>query len=351
MTDMNPLLRRQIKKSGMDGSTLADPAIEKLLALISENYDSNDEERRFLERSFEISSREYQENLSQIRILQAQVIHNEKLAGIGQLSAGIAHEINNPLGFVQSNLDTLKKHVQHLATYYDMSFGLHDPTDSLSEEVRKSQEAQLQAYMESAHLEYILEDFNDLMDETTEGLHRIEKIVKSLLGFTRKGYDEEFIGYDLNKGIRETLTIANNEIKYHAKVEAALGDIPMIPALAGEINQVLLNLVLNAGYAIKEKNTGGSICVRTYADRSYVYCEIADDGMGIPESHIQRIFEPFYTTKPVGIGTGLGLSIAHDIIVNKHKGAIEVNSEAGCGTTFTLKLPISEEPEATAGPD
>lgn len=344
MSELNSLLQRQIRKSKIDLAAISDPGLAKLLSLVSESYDAGDEERELLERSFVISSREYKESIDRIKMLQAQLIHNEKLAGIGQLSAGIAHEINNPLGFVQSNLDTLKQNTEKFHTLYLMNKEISDGMETLSASELKEKCAALEAFIKTAHIAYIFEDMNDLTDETIDGIHRIKKIVKSLLGFTRKGYDEELAFYDLNRGIRETLTIANNEIKYHVKVVERLGEVPPVPALGGEINQVLLNLILNAGYAIKQKCSSGCISIRTYADAAHVYCEIADDGMGIPEDQLGRIFEPFYTTKPIGVGTGLGLSIAHDIIVNKHKGGIEVRSAAGSGTTFKLSLPINCDP-------
>lgn len=340
MREFNSLLMRQIKKSKVNLDHCTDPEMERFLNLISESYDAADEERELMERSFIISSREYQESIDRIKMLQAQLIHNEKLAGIGQLSAGIAHEINNPLGFVQSNLDTLKNNAEKIRGLYALTKEIGDQIDTLEPEVLREKIQELHLFLTKGHIDYILLDMDDLTDETIEGINRIKKIVKSLLGFTRKGYDDEFAGYDLNKGIRETLTIATNELKYHVKVIQTLGDIPTVPALGGEINQVLLNLILNAGYAIKEKCVDGLITIRTYSDGQSVYCEIADDGMGISESHVGRIFEPFYTTKPIGVGTGLGLSIAHDIIVNKHKGTIEVSSEPGCGSTFKLSLPI-----------
>lgn len=341
MRELNGLLMRQIKKSRIDLESISDPGMEKLLRLISESYDADDEERELMERSFVISSREYQDSINRIKMLQAQLIHNEKLAGIGQLSAGIAHEINNPLGFVQSNLDTLKENTEKIDGLYRRIQELSCQFATMTPEETNEKFLELDAYIRKSHIAFIFQDMGDLIDETVDGIHRIKKIVKSLLGFTRKGYEDEFAGYDLNKGLRETLTIASNEIKYHVKVIEQFGDIPVVPALGGEVNQVLLNLILNAGYAIKEKCTEGSIHINTYADEQNVYCEITDDGMGIPESRIQRIFEPFFTTKPIGIGTGLGLSIAYDIIVNKHRGTLDVHSTAGSGSTFKLSLPIT----------
>lgn len=194
-------------------------------------------------------------------------------------------------------------------------------------------------------MKYIFEDLSDIILETANGISRIEKIVKSLLGFARKGFESEITEYDLNKGILDTITIANNEIKYYAKVVTELGEIPIIEVFAGEINQVFLNLIVNAAHAIKnnaENVEEGIITIRTYLKENFVCCEFEDNGTGIPQNIVNRIFEPFFTTKPVGSGTGLGLSIAHDIIVDKHKGKIIVDSKLGIGTRFIVLLPINK---------
>ena len=164
--------------------------------------------------------------------------------------------------------------------------------------------------------------------------------MKSLLGFARKASSSEFNQYDINSNIKSTITIAYNEIKYYAKVEENLEEVPTIRALEGEINQVLLNMLVNAAHAIKSKGIQGTIKIHTYCENNQVKCEITDNGTGISEENINNVFNPFFTTKPVGMGTGLGLSISHDIIVNKHSGSIEVNSELGKGTTFIISLPI-----------
>lgn len=146
--------------------------------------------------------------------------------------------------------------------------------------------------------------------------------------------------FDINKGIADTLTIAQNEIKYVATVTCNLGEVPTVKAKSGEVCQVLLNIIINAVQAIKEKGINGEILIKTYFDEDYINCEISDNGGGIPAEYINKIFEPFFTTKPVGSGTGLGLSISHDIIVNKHNGKLSVISDLGKGTTFTVSLPI-----------
>jgi signal transduction histidine kinase len=194
-------------------------------------------------------------------------------------------------------------------------------------------------FIKQNKIDLIYSDLDTIFEETSEGLRRIENIIRSLLGFCRKEDENEFVEYDINKGIKDTLIVAKNEIKYLAQVTEVLKPVPLIMGIHGEINQVLLNIIVNAAHAIREKEIMGTIEIHTYSEEDFVCCEISDNGAGIKEENIKRIFEPFFTTKPEGIGTGLGLSIAYDIIVNKHKGHLEVDSEVGKGTTFRLKLP------------
>ncbi|PKM50993.1 MAG: histidine kinase [Firmicutes bacterium HGW-Firmicutes-7] len=342
MNEHDILLKKQINRTFGDIETCEGlhPKMKDFLKLINITYNDYKNDNMLLERSIDISSKEYIESIEKMNNLQAQLVSNEKMAGIGQLSAGIAHEINNPLGFVQSNMEMLKKYIKKIEGLYELNKKMVD--FSRDEEIKACGEIckEVQAYMKANKLEIIFNDLQDINDETLDGLQRIEKIIKSLLGFARKGNVEEFVEYDLNMGIKDTLVIANNEIKYNAKVVEQLEPIPMISALYGEINQVLLNLIINASHAIKSKDVFGNITIHTYVEKDFVYCEITDDGAGIPANCLNRIFEPFFTTKPVGSGTGLGLSIAHDIIVNKHNGHIDVKSLLGTGTTFTIALPL-----------
>lgn len=342
MKEYNSLLRRQIKKANLNLTDNSNEEIEKLLDLINEAYFDFEEEKMLLERSIDISSREYQESIEATHKLQSQLIQNEKMAGIGQLSAGIAHEINNPLGFVQSNLETLNKYMNKMKDMYQLNNQAIVNAEKYEIEELRNEFHKLNEFMKTNKMNYICDDLSDIMSETSEGLSRISKIVNSLLGFSRQYFEGSVVEYDLNKGIKDTLTIANNQIKYHAKVVEKLGDIPIIKAYSGEVNQVILNLIVNAAYAIKSKGNQGIITVHTYLDNNYVCCEISDDGIGIPESVIKKIFEPFFTTKPVGSGTGLGLSISYDIIVNKHHGEIIVDSTPLEGTSFIIKLPITQ---------
>lgn len=337
MDNLHRLLKRQVQ-SHLNGVEITNEMRTFILA-INEAYISQDKDRSLLERSINISSREYNENMEQIQILQSQLVQQEKMAGIGQLSAGIAHEINNPLGYTQSNLNTLKKYLDRIKDFLETLKSL--------ENIESTQEliASIRTARKKNKIDIIYDDIEDIIGESINGLSRIEKIVKSLLGFARTSISSELEDYDLNKGLKDTLAIANNEIKYFAKVVEDLGTIPYIKAAGGSINQVLLNLILNAVHAIKEAPQEGILTLKTFEKDGYICCEITDNGTGIPKTNIEHIFTPFFTTKPIGMGTGLGLSIAYDIIVNKHAGRIDVKSELGKGTTFTVILPTYNEVE------
>ena len=342
MDNLHRLLKRQVESHL--GSTQLTKELQSFILAINEAYISQDKDRSLLERSIDISSREYNENMEKIRMLQSQLVQQEKMAGIGQLSAGIAHEINNPLGYTQSNLDTLKKYLDKIKDFLETLKNIEStqPTEC-SNEMRMLLESIKDARKKNK-IDLISEDIEDLIGESIVGLNRIEKIVKSLLGFARSS-SSKFEDYDLNKGIKDTLAVANNEIKYFAKVVEDLGEIPYIKAAGGSINQVLLNLIVNAVHAIKETSHEGILTIKTFAEDNFVYCSITDNGSGISKANLDHIFTPFFTTKPVGTGTGLGLSIAYDIIVNKHTGQINIESELGKGTTFTITLPIHHETE------
>lgn len=336
---MNPLLKRQLNKCNCNNNDFINccEQFELFISLVDESYNDFEEDKKLLERSIDISSWEYAEQLEQIKSLQTTVIQNEKMAGIGLLSAGIAHEINNPLGFIKSNIETMTKYIDKMEGFHKIICNLLSSEEA---EENKAILEKLAEYSKKNKINMVYEDLPELINETLDGVQRISKIVKSLLSFSRKLEINELEDYDLNKGITDTLTVAYNEIKYYASVEQELGDIPIIKAKSGEINQVLLNIIMNAVYAVKEKKISGIIKIKTYSDNECVCCEISDNGGGIPQELISRIFEPFFTTKPVGKGTGLGLSISYDIIVNKHKGKLDVKTEQNKGTVFTIYLPI-----------
>ncbi len=292
-----------------------------------------------VERSLELSSKELSEMIAELRRTQVELLQREKMASIGQLAAGIAHEINNPLGYINSNINTLNKYIDKylmaLSLYKEMTnIEICNPNEEYATMITK-----INTFEKQNKFEYINKDIKELMDESAEGLHRIVKIVQGLKDFSRIDFAQDFGDYDLNQGVESTLLIANNSIKYTVKLELQLSDLPVIKALGGEINQVILNIIINAVHAINSTDKHGTIRIATYENDDSVVLEVEDSGIGIPEENLLKIFDPFYTTKKVGEGTGLGLSIAYDIIVNKHKGKIDVKSEIGKGTTFVLQIP------------
>ena len=284
---------------------------------------------------------ELKETLTQLREIQNQMIQQEKMAGIGQLAAGIAHEINNPLGYVMSNFDTLKKYIKIYDEFIE---------ELLDRVNKKANEGNIHHYNEELALNeslllrkfnLIKDDMPDLIYDSKQGIDKIHRIITGLRMFSRKDDSENIEEYDINEGIENTLLVANNEIKYYAKVIKNFGQIPSVKVIPVEINQVFINIIVNAVSAIKEKtpDNQGTITINTFEEEEYVCCTIEDTGTGISPQIITEIFNPFFTTKPVGQGTGLGLSISYDIINNKHHGKLEVQSNLGEGTVFTIKLP------------
>jgi PAS domain S-box-containing protein len=296
-------------------------------------------EKMAMTRRLEDKNLELSEAIKKLNEAQVQMVQREKMAAIGQLAAGVAHEINNPLGFVMSNFGTLQKFTRRFTELLSIYRSIPDAEDIEKRllEARK--------FEQEINMGFLMDDLPELFEDTNEGLERVRTIVHALRTFSHAGSINNFQEYDINSGIRTTLLIAQNSIKYIANVHEDLGEVPIIKAAGGEINQVILNLILNASYAIKSKNHGslGTISIRTCTRDNLVCLEIADTGIGIDEKDLSRIFEPFYTTKPIGEGTGLGLSLSYDIIVKRHKGEISVDSKRGLGTTFTIKLPIDQK--------
>ncbi len=266
---------------------------------------------------------------TKLKETQSQMLQSEKMASVGQLAAGVAHEINNPIGFVKSNLNSLKRYVDRLADFIEKQEQIMSqlPASDASESM-----AQLR---KQAKIEFILEDIRELQEESLDGIARVNTIVQNLKTFSRID-QAELSNTDLNECLESTLNIAWNELKYKVTIEKDLAELPLIRCYPQQLNQLILNLLVNAGQAINES---GIICLKTWQKGDYVYLSISDTGCGIPEQNLKRLFEPFFTTKEVGKGTGLGLSICYDII-KKHGGDILVESQVGQGSTFTLKLPL-----------
>lgn len=269
--------------------------------------------------------------------LQAFLVQKEKLASIGQLSAGIAHELNNPIAFISGNFSALKEYSSILIDF------LNNIVHCLMEPVVKEEKKQkLINYYNENQLEFILGDINNLFLESEDGLARVTNIIKSLKDFSKVDSNGEKSEYSFNQGIESTLTILKNEYKTVANIELNLEkNLPYVRAIGGEINEVLLNLIINAVYAIQSKfyNEMGLITITTYSDHKSVYCKIRDNGIGIKEEIIHKIFDPFFTTKPVGKGTGLGLNISYNIIEKKHQGKLLVSSKENEYTEFEIILP------------
>ncbi|QZY54035.1 response regulator [Crassaminicella profunda] len=277
---------------------------------------------------------------------QFYLVQKEKLVAIGQLAAGVAHEINNPIGYVSSNTETLSKYIHKIKTAIDQYRKLLDclsDTDIQSKEVQNHMK-ELYSLKKKLHLDFIMTDIDSLIDDSFKGLEKITKIVQSLRNFARHDLENDFNYYDFNDLVEETLLLIKNEAKYIIDIEKDLKDLPLTSCNRTQIGQVLLNIMVNAVQAIKSQSREeqGLITISTFSNENYVVCEIIDDGPGIPKDIIDKIFNPFFTTKEVGSGTGLGLSISYDIIVNKHSGELLVSSEVDQGTTFTIKLPIKK---------
>ena len=283
-------------------------------------------DRRNMEEALKKTGEEQKLLIEKLQQAQAQLLQSEKMASIGQLAAGVAHEINNPVGFVNSNMNSLRGYVDALFELIDGYDKLvaGTPTAAAAEQLKKQ-----------VDLQYLKEDAVALVKESMDGLKRVKDIVQALKDFSHVG-ETDWQMADLHQGLESTLNIANNEFKYKATIVREYGQLPLVKCLASQLNQVFMNLIVNAAHAIKEC---GVITIRSGASEGWVWVSVSDTGAGIAPENLPRIFEPFFTTKPVGQGTGLGLSLSYNII-NKHGGRIEVESEVGKGTTFTVHLPV-----------
>jgi two-component system, NtrC family, sensor kinase len=262
---------------------------------------------------------------------QQQLVQSEKMASIGQLAAGVAHEINNPIGYVSSNIRSLKGYVGQILELLDI-YEAHESA------LPAAHLAKIQTAKHAADFEFLREDIRQLLGESEEGTERVRKIVQDLRDFSRSETTRDWQAVDVRHGLDSTLNIASNEIKYKADVVREYADTPLVECLPSQLNQVFMNLFVNAAQSMPDSRRG-TITVRTGLAGESVWIEVADDGAGIPAAIVDKIFDPFFTTKPVGKGTGLGLSLSYGI-VQKHNGRISVSSTPGVGTTFRITLPI-----------
>ncbi|KQM52465.1 ATPase [Pseudomonas sp. Leaf15] len=286
-----------------------------------------------LEQLVEQRTQALQLEIDERKHLESQLVQSEKLASLGQLAAGVAHEINNPVGFISSNLNTLDGYFNQLQQMLEAYRN--------SEEIIASQPQrdQLKALRTTLELDFLKEDIPILIRESKDGIGRVVQIVKDLKNFSRVDNDQTWQFSNLQQGIDSTLNIVASELKYKADVVKHYMPLPDIECLASQLNQVVMNLVINAAQAMGPER--GTITISNGVEGENIWLEVADDGCGIAPQTVQKIFDPFFTTKPVGEGTGLGLSLSYGI-VKKHQGSISVSSELGKGTTFRVVLPIRQ---------
>jgi len=289
-----------------------------------------------LRRSNASLDKEVQQKVAELQRIQQQLLQSEKMASIGQLAAGVAHEINNPVGYITSNLGTLKNYVEDLLTLVDAY--------TEAETALKSDDPRLeriQTVKKRIELDFLVDDLRDLVHESQEGVERVKRIVQDLKDFSRER-EMEWEVSDLQRTLEATLNIVHNELKYKAEVIKEYRATPEVECVPSQLGQVFVNLLVNAAQAIEEH---GTITVRTGESDGWAEVVVEDTGKGIPEENLTRLFDPFFTTKPVGQGTGLGLSVSYGII-QKHNGRIEVQSTPGKGTRFTIRLPLRQPHEA-----
>ncbi|QHF43420.1 hybrid sensor histidine kinase/response regulator [Pseudomonas sp. S35] len=286
-----------------------------------------------LEQLVEQRTQALQVEIDERKHLESQLVQSEKLASLGQLAAGVAHEINNPVGFISSNLSTLDGYFNQLQQMLD---AYRQAEESLAPGAQRDQ---LNTLRKALELDFLKEDIPILIRESKDGIGRVVQIVKDLKNFSRVDNDQTWQFANVQQGIDSTLNIVASELKYKADVVKHYAPLPDIECLASQLNQVVMNLVINAAQAMGPER--GTITISNGVEGENIWLEVADNGCGIGPDTVQKIFDPFFTTKPVGEGTGLGLSLSYGI-VKKHRGDISVSSELGKGTKFRVVLPIRQ---------
>lgn len=266
---------------------------------------------------------------TQLDEAQKRLSNAEKLASLGEMAAGLAHEINNPVGYISSNLTTLQK---YLTVYEEV---LDTPA---------TDQAAMAALKKKVNFAFIRNDVRCLVNETQEGIDRVKTIIKDLKDFARTNNSTSYLPSDIHVGLKSTLNIAYNQIKSRANIQLELGNLPLVECAPSQINQVLLNLISNAAQSIPDDKQG-LITIRTNSDDAFVFIEVEDNGQGMSDAILQKIFDPFFTTKDPGKGTGLGLSVSQKIIQD-HAGSLTVVSSVGVGSIFKISLPITQTKSA-----
>ena len=348
---MHPHLERQWRK--FFGNAPIPAELRPFVDAVSLSYESADATQNMAAQTLrvmseelternEVLARERDEQKALVRRLEEahnQLLQSEKMASIGQLAAGVAHEINNPIGYVNSNLGSLQDCMDDLLKVIDLA-------QAARAGMRESDAQAFDAVCAEVDLPFLREDLPEMIGQSREGIDRVRRIVQDLKDFSHAD-EGVFAWSDLHQGIRSTLNIVANELKYKADVQCEFADLPLVECIQGQLNQVFMNLLVNAAHAIPGERRG-QIAIRTRTCGDGVILEFSDDGVGIPQENLNRIFDPFFTTKPVGKGTGLGLSLSYGI-VQKHHGRIEVDSTLGQGSTFRIFLPLSQPVAASSG--
>lgn len=283
-----------------------------------------------------LKNKKLDDALKNLKFTQAQILQSEKMASIGQLAAGMAHEINNPIGFVSSNLDALNDYMKEIRALF-MAYEKLSKTLETTELLPPTIGEQVQTiadHREKIEIDYIMEDIPELLNDCRDGTGRISKIVGDLKNFAHPGNEKQML-VDINEGLKTTLNVLSNELKYKTIVTKEFGDVPLVQGFPQKLNQVFMNILINAAQAIEIK---GEITILTKTENHDAVVSISDTGYGIEKKYISKIFDPFFSTQKIGTGTGLGLHIAYNII-EEHKGTIQVTSTVGKGTIVTITLP------------
>jgi len=302
-------------------------------------------EQKVSERTHELNETNHELNttLEDLKQTQSQLVESEKMASLGQLTAGIAHEINNPINFVSSNVNPLKRDVEMLFNAFNVVEEV-----SMSDLPAAEKQKKIKDFKEELDFDYLTTEISHLIKGINEGANRTAEIVKGLKLFSRLDEDD-LKKADINEGLESTMVIANNLLNNKIKIIKQYADLPLVECYPGKLNQVFLNIISNAAYAVQKRfgeTPDGEIVLSTSFDDEYIYIKIKDNGVGIDPQTQNKIFDPFFTTKDVGEGTGLGLSISYNTI-KKHNGHITFNSTPGEGTEFIIQIPIIFDIKAT----
>ncbi len=341
--------RIQLLQSGADDFITKPISKDELLAKLQafERIQNLQQELRRKNEILQRLNRKLQQTTSELRktneLLQStqdQLIQSEKLASIGQLAAGVAHEINNPLGVIQSNLNVLKDYIAETKALLSRYEAALDRICQDNGGECPQLQREIEAYRKQIDFEFLMRDFDSLINDSLSGAERIKNIVENLRDFSDLDHTD-FLKTDIHTCLENALNIAWNEIRYRAEVIREYQEVPEFYCFPRQLSQAFLNLLLNAAQSVDDQ---GKIIIRTFTEDGKAIVEIEDNGVGIPKEFLPRIFEPFFTTKEVGEGTGLGLSVAYNII-KRHQGKIKVESELGKGTLVRVELPLNTDKE------